>query len=223
MISLLPALIPILLVDIANPVLFAMLVFAAGSKRPVVNSLSLLLGHTVAYFAAGIGVSFALDRIMTRLQNPYAIDFAISGIIGLGLLWMVFRMRQDGAATADEPEGEMTAIGCFGFGAVLNFVGVPFALPYFAAIDQILKANLGLAESLTVLVAYNLAYALPFLVVPVAVAIAGERAKPLLERINRGLTRFSEFLMPWMMGLIGAALVADAISYFWRGEGLWQY
>jgi len=35
MIELLPTILPILLVDILNPVLFAILVFAAGSSRPV--------------------------------------------------------------------------------------------------------------------------------------------------------------------------------------------
>ena len=223
MLSLLPALLPILLIDVANPVLFAMLVFAAGSKRPIANSLSILLGHTLAYFAAGIGVALALDRITERLQNPQTIDFVLSGILGLALLWMVLKTRREGPPSADEPEGEMTPASCLTLGAVVNFVGIPFALPYFAAIDQLLKADLGTVESVTVLVAYNLAYAAPFLVVPIAVAVAGDSAKPLLQRINDIITRFSDFLMPWMLGLLGAALVADSAAYFYRGEGLWKF
>ena len=223
MLALLPALVPILLVDVANPVLFAMLVFAAGSSRPVLNSASMLLGHTLAYFSAGIVLALALGRITARLQNPQSIDFAISGIIGIGLLWMVLKTKREGPPAASEPEWELTPLKCFVFGAVVNFVGIPFALPYFAAIDQLLKADLGTVESLTVLAAYNLAYAAPFLVVPIAVAIAGDSAKPMLGRINDVLTRFSEFLMPWMLGLLGAALVADSVTYFYRGTGLWEF
>jgi hypothetical protein len=45
-----PSLVPILLADVVNPVLFAFMVYAAGTDRPIANSSALLLGHTVAYF-----------------------------------------------------------------------------------------------------------------------------------------------------------------------------
>jgi cytochrome c biogenesis protein CcdA len=223
MLELLPVLLPILLVDVLNPVLFAMMVFAAGSKRPVVNASALLLGHTLAYFVAGVAVAHGIDRVTDRLANPERIDFVIGGIIGVGLLWFAIPMKKKGAPTADEPEWELTPAKCLGFGAVLNFIGIPFALPYFAVVDQILKADLTSAASLTVLALYNLGYALPFMVVPVTVAISGDRAKPVLERINGFLVKASDFIMPWMLGLLGLALVADSVTYFYRGEGLWQF
>ncbi|MGI9224188.1 MAG: GAP family protein [Woeseiaceae bacterium] len=223
MLELLPTLVPILLVDILNPVLFAMLVFAAGSSRPVTNSSAILVGHTLAYFVAGIVVSAGIDQVADRLANPQRIDFVLSGIIGIALLWMVVPTKKKGAPTADEPEWELTPMKCFGFGAVVNFIGLPFALPYFAVVDQILKANLSTPESLTVLAIYNLCYALPFLVVPLMVTISGENAKPLLEKINGFLARASDIVMPWMLGLLGLALVADSVVYFYSGEGLWQF
>ena len=36
-------------IDILNPVLFAVLIYAAGSARPIANSSAMLLGHTLAY------------------------------------------------------------------------------------------------------------------------------------------------------------------------------
>ena len=45
----------------------------------------------------------------------------------------------------------------------------------------------------------------------------------MLGRINDALTRFSDFLMPLLLGLLGAALVADAAAFFYRGEGLWAF
>lgn len=221
MLALVPILLPLLLVDVLNPVLFATLVFAAGSGRPVANSASMLLGHTLAYFAAGILLSFGVERLAERLANPQAIDIALSGIVGLGLLWMALRSGKDGARTAEEPEWEMTPWRSLGFGAIVSFVGVPFALPYFAAVDQVVRAGLPAIDSLVVLVAYNLAYALPFAVVPVLVAISGDSAKPVLEKISGLLGRATGFLLPWMLGLVGLALVADSLSFFARGTGLW--
>jgi len=89
MLELLPTLTPIFLVDVLNPVLFAMLVFAAGSNRAVTNSSALLIGHTLAYFFAGVAISYGMEQVAGRLANTQTIDCVISGIVGLGLLSMV--------------------------------------------------------------------------------------------------------------------------------------
>lgn len=214
---------PILLVDALNPVLFAMLVFAAGSTRPVSNSSAILAGHTLAYFVAGVAIAHGMEQISDRLANPKQIDFIISGLVGVGLLLMVLPTKKKGAPTAAEPEWELTPSKCFGLGAVVNFVGIPFALPYFAVVDQLLKADLSTSGSLTVLAIYNLGYALPFIVVPALVAVSGDGAKPLLERINDFIGKASDMLMPWMFGALGLFLVADSAAYFYRGSGLIQF
>ena len=81
-----------------------------------------------------------------------------------------------------------------------------------------MKANLDMANSLTVLALYNIGYALVFAVVPVSVAIVGDRAKPLLERINNFLVRASEVAMPWMILLLGIWLLFDAGYFFVVGR-----
>jgi hypothetical protein len=65
------------------------------------------------------------------------------------------------------------------------------------------------------------AYALPFLLVPIAVAILGERSKPILERINNVLISLVDKLMPIMLFLIGAALTADTLAFLITGKSLW--
>jgi cytochrome c biogenesis protein CcdA len=221
--ELIPTLLPVLLVDVLNPVLFALLVFAAGTARPIANSVAMLAGHTLAYFCAGIVVSMGIEQFSARLAEPERIDFTLSGIVGLGLILAAVTAKKSGAPTADEPAWELKPLRCFGFGAVVNFIGIPFALPYFAAVDQIIRADLSLTESLVVLGGYNLAYALPFLVVPLATAIAGPGAKSYLERINQLIERISDILMPWMFLLLGLALAADSGTYFLTGEGLFQF
>jgi cytochrome c biogenesis protein CcdA len=214
---------PMLLVDVLNPVLFAMLVFTAGARRPVISSTALLAGHTVAYYVAGIIIALGIERIGARLAAPHRIDFVLSGIVGLGLLALALTTRKSGAPDAEKPAGELTPARCFGLGAIVNFIGIPFALPYFAVVDRIIKAPLNAAEALTALGVYNIVYAAPFLVVPVAVAVAGDGARPLLGRINAMIGRASDILMPWMFLLLGAALCADSAAYFLRGEGLWEF
>jgi hypothetical protein len=48
----------------------------------------------------------------------------------------------------------------------------------------------------------------------------GEKAKPVLGRINDVLDKVSGFLMPIMLGVIGLALLADALKYFLTGSSL---
>lgn len=214
MIELAAVLVPILLIDALNPVLVALLVVAAGTSRPVANSSAFLTGHTLAYFVAGVGVAFGLERVTERLAHPKAIDFVIELIIGLLCLWAVVPARKKPTPPGKRPVTDLTPARCLGLGAVTNFVGVPFALPYFAAIDQILKANLTLEASLAVLAIYNIAYALPFAAIPLLNAVTGNRSTSLLERINTVVMGTADKIMPWLLFLLGIALVADSLVYF---------
>jgi cytochrome c biogenesis protein CcdA len=104
---------------------------------------------------------------------------------------------------------------------MINFIGVPFAVPCFAAVNQVLKADLSTEFSVLALAIYNAAYALPFLLVPIAVALMGDRSKPVLEKINEVLIKLVDTFMPILLLLVGVALTADALSYLIAGEALW--
>jgi cytochrome c biogenesis protein CcdA len=220
MIQTLGILIPFLIADVLNPVLFAFMVYAAGTPRPVLTSAAMLLGHTAAYFGAGIVIALGLEKITHYLANPSSIDYVIALVVGLLLLWAAFPKAKKPETKRPDDSGTMTPLAAFGLGAVINFIGIPFALPYFAAIDQILKANFAIGDTLVLLIVYNLFYALPFLVVPILVATLGERSRPVPQRINGTLNGASAFLMPVVLGLAGLALVTDAVLYFTTGEGL---
>ena len=221
MIEILLKLFPLLVVDVLNPVLFALMIVAAGTSRPVANSASLLAGHTFSYFVSGAIIASALSKITGRLENPLPVDFVIELSIGLLCLWAALASRDGKASQEKTPARALTPVYCVGYGAVVNFVGVPFAIPYFAAVDQILKADLTVESSLLVLAIYNAAYALPFLTVPVLVAVVGDSSKPVLEKISRFLTNLVDKFMPVLLFLLGIALAADALVYLISGEPLW--
>lgn len=211
---------PILLTDMVNPVLFAFLVYAAGTDRPVALSSSMLLGHTASYFSAGIVLALFMEKIAAYLANPHTIDFVIQLVLGVVLLWLALKTTKDSGKRPDEEGPQFTVLSAFGFGAVVNFIGIPFAVPYFAAIDQVLKADYSSLEAVLVILSYNLVYALPFAMVPLLSAVMGEGAKPILGRINAFLDRVSNVLMPVMLGLLGLVLLVDAIKYLVTGVAL---
>ena len=63
-------LIPILVADVLNPVLLAFLIYAAGGRHGAIDSCAGLLGHTVAYFCAGLALLWGFDRIANALNEP---------------------------------------------------------------------------------------------------------------------------------------------------------
>lgn len=224
MTELLATLLPILIVDVLNPVLLGLLVFAAGSQRALANSASLLLGHTIAYLAAGFAVSFGVESVSAFIteiiENPKSIDFVVGLVIGTVCLYWAVRPSDKEPKKQKQPEWELTPVKCLAFGGVVNFIGVPFALPYFAAVDQILKADLSFGGSLSVLGIYNIAYALPFAAVPVAVLVLGDRSKPPLERLNEKMLAITIKSTPWLLGALGTYLVTDAVYFFIAGKPL---
>lgn len=223
MFQLLPVFIPILLADIINPVLLAAVIYALGGKKPIYHSIMVLAGWLVVYFGSGVLLALGLEAMMEFINNPRTIDFYIEIVVAVLLIWFGIRFLIPGKkpeTKSFEQESSLTAAAAFGMGATINLIGMPFAIPYFAALDQILKANLGWGESLSALLFYNLLYILPFAIIIVIRVVLGEKSNKLLQTINNWMDKIGKILLPAMMILIGIALIADAIKFFTTGAPL---
>ncbi|TNF90340.1 MAG: hypothetical protein EP301_01280, partial [Gammaproteobacteria bacterium] len=145
----------------------------------------------------------------------------IGGALGIALLYVAWlSSRSSPEREPEQPEKE-TSGSAFVTGAIVNFIGIPFGLPYFVAIDQILKADLSLAGSLAVLAGYNLAYMAPFLLVPILTLVMGADARALLQRMSAWVEKVGGVLLPLIMVALGVFLILDAGYYFATGEGLY--
>ena len=219
---------PILLVDIANPVLMAGVIMGLSAKKPVVTSLAVVAGHTLSYFACGLLIIFGLTALLERLlaplidslDNPEPWHYVVGAIIGLLLIVVSWRWRTDPPDPAKkQPEKVETGLfPAFLFGAAVSVAGTPFALPYFAFINRLY--DLGAADKAAALAVYNAFYALPFLLIPIAFAALGKSVLSVLDRINRFFETASAYLIPAVLGLLGLVLVLDAALFFSTGDGL---
>ncbi len=223
MTDLLVVLVPILLSDVANPVLFAFMVYLAAEPRGAWLSTMGLLGHTAAYFGSGLIIALAFTEITALVSEPGTISYVIGALLGAVLLWVAWESARepDPKAPVDREAAPPTIGWAFSTGAIINFVGLPFGVPYFVAIDQLLRAELSTVASIGVLAGYNLAYMLPFTVVPVLTLVMGENAKALLQRMNERVEKVAGAVLPIVLGGIGLFLLLDAGAYFLRGEGLY--
>jgi len=203
-----------------NPVLFAFILYALSTDKPIANSTLILAGHTTAYFIAGFGVAYTLEIISHRLANPESIDFILGLIIGLLLVYFGFKLFFTKSKIQESKKQNLTPIKSFLFGMIVNLIGIPFALPYFAVIDQILKSDLEYYNSLLILLVYNITYALPFFLVILFYLFYGEDSKAILEKVKKYIDKISAILMPLLLLGIGLFLIADASKYFLYGTGL---
>lgn len=221
-------LVPIVVADALNPVLAAAVIFALGTPRPYRAAFWVLAGWFVVYFVAGIGLAAGLQRVTEVLANPRPIDFVIQTPIALALIWFAYTTARSGenprtSQQVPRPTSSTHTLGATAgllLGATINLVGLPFALPYFAAIDQMLKADLSTGEAVVVLAIYNVAYILPFALLALLRFIYRDQADALLTRINAAMEKASRVLMPMMLFAVGAVLIVDTVLYFTTGKPL---
>ena len=88
------------------------------------------------------------------------------------------------------------------------------ALPYFAAMAQILKADLETASMIWILIYYNLIFALPLLGFIVLRIIMGDKATVLLGKITDFFSHWGKQLIVYSLYLLGPLLIADGIGWF---------
>jgi threonine/homoserine/homoserine lactone efflux protein len=224
MLELFPIILPLLITDVINPVLLAAVIFSLGSSKPFLNSIFILLGWFFLYFVAGIAIALGLDAIIDLLANPRPIDFVIEIVIGLLLSWLglsiVFRKKPKQKEPQYDDAATLSPLKAFWMGALINIIGLPFALPYFAVLDQILKADIAWAPSLTVLLIYNLLYILPFSLLLLIRILLREKSDAIFSKINSVMERIADVLMPLILIGIGGLLIGDSIFYFTSGTSL---
>lgn len=224
MLGFIATLTPILITDMLNPVLLAGVIFGLGSRRPFLNSTLVLLGWFVTYFAAGILLALGLDAIIDFFKTPRPIDFVVETVLGLLLIGLGVQVARSGQPKKKGRELEdadtLSAGTSFGIGASINLIGMPFAIPYFAVLGQILKADLDWMGALMVLLIYNLLYVLPFSLLIFIRLIYRQESDALFKSISDGMERLSAILMPVLLFLVGGVLLADAFLFFSTGKPL---
>lgn len=209
-------LIPILIADILNPVLLAGMIFSLGSKHPFINSLAVLTSFLVTYFLAGIVIAVGLEKFENIFHIPPGFDYILELLVAALLFYIAWDAFKEGDRHPENKlkrDENLGVMGSIALGAQINIVGLPFAVPYLAAIDQILKAEINVPLTLALLLLYNIAYVFPyFLLIPLRV-IYRKESDAIFESINDWMHRVTTKYLPIIFVILGLFLVEDAVSY----------
>ena len=230
--ELIPILMPIALVDSASitPVALVPLMQVLAGARPYRVAAAFLIGLYLSYLAMALAFLFGLNALFLRLNawlshrwhNPEPVDFLVELVVGLLLVFFALRrrdVRQERTAGKTVP-AEVSPAAAFGFACMLNVVGFPGALPYFAAADAILRADLPTAMAALAVVYYVLIFVAPLTVIVVLRAVLGRRGDGFMQAVSRFFETWGKRVLMALMLALGAVMTVDALVYLLQGAPL---
>lgn len=130
---------------------------------------------------------------------------------------MIFSFKR---SRAHESKGDIgvteliTPIKAFTIAVVLMVVGIPGALPYLAAIDQLLRADLNQFETVLALIYYNVLFILPIVALGCIRLLIPHQSERIFEFINILVEKWGRRVIMTFLVILGSVMVIDGIGWF---------
>ncbi len=214
--TLIAILLPIVLIDMVNPILLAGVIYGLGSTHPFINGTAILISFFMTYLFSGVLFAMGLDFVMEMYHLPPIYDYVLELIVAALLFIFAWKIYHAPKAHPEENlihSKTMTLGESLFVGLQINLIGLPFALPYFAAIDQMLKADIHAMQLFNVLLLYNIIYILPFSLLIFVRWCCKKNSNRIFQTANRKMHDASVKYLPFIFLILGLVLVEDFISY----------
>jgi cytochrome c biogenesis protein CcdA len=206
----------IALADSLNPSTMAPALYLTTVHRP---------RRRVAEFAAGI---FAVNMVAGALlvlgpgqlilsavpHTSHHAKHVIELVVGLALLVFAALLvigRHRVAARIAPTRRAARGQRAWALGAGIAAVELPTAFPYFAAIAAIVGSDISLPRQLALVGLFNAIFVLPVVLVVVALALAGPRIEPRLERTGEWLQERWPTVFAILAGAVGTGLTVVGV------------
>ncbi|WP_306205625.1 GAP family protein [Actinoplanes sp. RD1] len=190
--------------------------------RPRVSRFLLYLGTVAAfYFVVGVLLTAFAGTVRDAVAGLTVLNWIQLGL-GAALLVLSFvvdpgkRRRRRGTVTpADRWRARLsTAEGSpramIGLGVTAAGIEVMSMLPYLGAIGLLTTSGLSLPVWLPTLAAYVLIMVVPALILLAVRLALGDRVQEPLQVVSAWLSRHSEGVLGWVLGIAGFLLARDA-------------
>ena len=147
----------------AVPIALIPLAIILNSRSPMTGSLSFIAGGFIVYFIFGIFILMGLDTLIDRYaekfilymkSEPDCVELVIQILIGFIMIYFAwqFSRKAPEISRTKSYDSDITPVQAFTLSASINIIGMWGALPYFAAMAQILKADLETTTMIWILV-----------------------------------------------------------------------
>lgn len=209
----------------AVPIALIPLAIILNGRTPIAGSFSFISGGFIVYFIFGILILLGLDTLIDKYaerfilymkSEPDCVELVIQILIGFIMIYFAWQFSRKAPQESAKKsyDSDITPGQAFILSASINIVGMWGALPYFAAMAQILKADLDTLSMISILVYYNLVFALPLIAFIVLRIIMGERASVLLSKMTDFFSHWGKQAIVLSLYLLGPLLISDGIGWF---------
>lgn len=215
--ALLTSLVAIAALDSLNPTATAIQVFLLSTPKPIARSIAFIVGVFTAYWMVGLLITLGFGEAIAALMNQVglALPGSIYGLqffLGVVLLVIGWKFNFNERRTERRPQ-KLTLTYTFVLGLAVTIWESPTALPYLAAIQQIIRANLDWLSIVAILGLYNLIFVFPLIILLGIYIVLQERSAAMLYRINRAIEQWGPKILRVVLIMLGAALVLDSVAY----------
>ena len=225
MTTILLVLAPIALLDSTSiiPLSIVALAILLARPKPLLTASCFIFGTFSIYFLTGLLLLFGLESAFAQLE-PYSQQLAgppnaeeVIFQISLGLLLCAFGLKV--AKFRGNPHGRITPKSAspgraFLLGMGLTFFGMPGGLPYLAAIQFILRAEMPVREQILAVLAYNLIFVAPVALIAAIPLLMGQPGQEILERVRHFVDRWGQKIVVSLLVGFGLLLAVDGVAWF---------
>jgi cytochrome c biogenesis protein CcdA len=208
------------------------------TERPIRNSLSYLVGLSLAYFACGIAGYMVIDKLKAFLAVFMPSSMGVSdamyyktqifmGVVFAAIGVIYYHKRKNSVKPLMENViisrlKNMNVPMAFLIGVIVSVTGFPVSLPYIAALGKFAALGMGQAEVVSCLAVYNVFYALPMIVIFLIYIFALGEKEGLEDRMHERARKLNLKLTSAMFVGLGMLSVTDAMVYFVFGHPLFK-
>jgi hypothetical protein len=204
------------------------------TPKPTLTASAFIGGILLPHFLFGlllaIGVDTAIEQATAWLQETWRGRDLLLVLLQLviGVVMVLFGYRLSYTEPNSPPPGDassiqMSPLRAFSVSAGFTTVKLPGGLLYFAAIEQILRADPPVSAIVKSLLFYNLVFLSPLILTVLARHLLRERVDRLLAGVSAFLDKWGKRLVFFGMLGVGVILVVDAVGWFFGAPLLPRY
>ncbi|KAB8315211.1 hypothetical protein SD81_035195 [Tolypothrix campylonemoides VB511288] len=202
------------LIDCLNPTGTALQIYLLSTRKPIVRSVTFILGVFTAYWTGGLLFALGLTKVIADLFNSidrfiYVIKF-ISGVVLIAIGWTLNTSSQR-QKTIKRPKS-LKPINTFLLGMVVTVWDLPTAIPYIAVIEQLIRLKLDLPRLMLALFLYNLIFVLPQIVLLGIYVLLKDKSVALFNNVHQQFIKWSPKVLRVLLVTFGFVLIVDCIT-----------
>ncbi len=199
------------------------LIVLLSLRRPILGSGAFIAGIYITNLIIGILLAFGLSSLFDQIsaygeqiwKNPGSLALILQIIIGIVLLIVGFKKSRTEESRGDSGINEsITPAKAFTIAVGLMIVGLPGALPYLAAIDQLLRADLNYFEMVMALIYYNIIYILPLVALVCIRVLFPNQSERIFGFVGNVIEKWGQRVIVIFMLILGFVMVVDGIGWF---------